>query len=434
MTDAGWPGDHGWKGQRGYVADSGIVGGTAGDRTGRQSGPVGARGGRESLPRGTASPVVLKPGLFALVALCLFLPAVIAGQGDFPDVCADDPQHNLVENCGFDDQLDHWETFLEDGSRPAFSLEDGSPDCHSPDCPALVIEAQDWFVGGIYQQVKGVVPGQAYWANVIWLVYDPAGALDNTVGRRVGIDPIGGTNPGSPDVVWSQDVWKSFANCIDKICRELQVEAVARNTTMTLFVRIEDTWKDRRDEFQFVPPFYFDMTEHFWIDDVGMIPVTAPTPTPFPTPTSTPLPTSTVISPTVGGRLVSNDADRSVTIEFPPGAVTESTVITYAYQLPMAIPDDLAGVDRFFQLEAVGGAAPITQFNRPVTIAVRYPAIHPLKRDTISLYRLSGTLWVTEGITLAVRTEVALTSTTSHFSSFALLGGTNRCYIPAILK
>jgi hypothetical protein len=368
----------------------------------------------------------LLAGGVLLMAL-LLMPSVVGGQGDFPDVC-DDPD-NLVENCKFNDGLNHWHTFVLKGgdTPPQFSVEHVYPACDSPDCPALRIRAEEWFIGGIYQQVTGVVSGQTYWANVVWLVYDPAGEVDNTVGRRIGIDSTGGTDPNSPDVVWSQDVWKSFANCPYKICRELQVQAMAQNATITLFVRIEDTWKNRRDDFPQVPDWlweqYFNSDEMFWIDDVGMIPLDVPTPGPI----------TTTISPALGATLLSNDTDRSTTIQFPPGAVAGSSVVTYAWQSSMPT-GRLAGNDRFFHLEAAQGGVPIVEFSRPFTIAVRYPVTSPLKPDTIYLYRLSGTEWVTAGITAAMRTTGGLTSTTSQVGTFATLGETNRAYLPRILK
>ena len=144
-------------------------------------------------------------------------------------------------------------------------------------------------MGGLYQQVPAV-PGTAYWANVTWLVYEPAGKVDNTIGRRVGIDPTGGTDYKSPAIVWSQDLWRTFESCEFKICPELQVSAVAQNSTITVFVRIEDTWKDRRSEFSYVPESFFQMDDQIWIDDVGLIGSgVVPTPTPVP-PTDTPVP------------------------------------------------------------------------------------------------------------------------------------------------
>jgi hypothetical protein len=231
--------------------------------------------------------------LCLLLAIWLIEPAPAHGQGEFPDVCSENPA-NLVQNCEFNDQMNGWGTFVETGNGPAFGVERDFPACDSPKCPALRIQANDWFVGGIYQQITNAVPGATYWANVVWLVYHPAGAIDGTVGRRIGIDPTGGTDPTSPNIVWSTEIWNKFDSCPYKICRDLQVQAVAQNTTITLFVRIANTWKNRRDEFDFVPAQFFGEPESFWIDDVGMIalgdvPPAPPTDTPVP-PTDTPLP------------------------------------------------------------------------------------------------------------------------------------------------
>ena len=210
------------------------------------------------------------PGLvWAGLLGMLLLPLPAAAQGEFPDLCSE-RSDNLIRNCEFSDGMSYWSTFVEAGG-PAFTVEHSYPACDSPKCPALRMASNASFVGGIYQQVGGLTPGAEYWANVIWLVYTPGGKADGTVGRSIGIDPTGGTDPKSPNVVWSQQIWKKFDSCSYKICPELQVKAVAQGDTVTVFVRVEDTWKDRRDEFSFVPDNLFAETEHLWIDDVGMV-------------------------------------------------------------------------------------------------------------------------------------------------------------------
>jgi hypothetical protein len=230
-----------------------------------------------------------------LLTILLLQPSPVAGQDDFPDVCQRDP-NQLLQNCGFNNGLDGWRPFVENGDVSINTIDGGA--CHSPLCPAAFMVSNGAFVAGLYQQVPAT-PGTTYWANVTWLVYEPAGKMDNTVGRRVGIDPTGGTDPTSPAIVWSQDLWHTFQSCAFKICPELQVSAVAQNSTITVFVRIEDTWKNRRNEFPSVPDTFFQMEEQFWIDDVGLIPTNAvPTPTPEP-PTPTPIPpTATPVPPT----------------------------------------------------------------------------------------------------------------------------------------
>jgi hypothetical protein len=232
-----------------------------------------------------------------LLAVILLQPPPVAGQGGFRDVCREDP-NQLLQNCDFSQGLNGWQTFIEGGQVSVSTVDGGA--CHSPLCPAAFFVSNGSFVGGLYQQVPAT-PGVTYWANATWLVFEPAGKVDNAVGRRVGIDPTGGADPASPNVVWSQDLWRSFESCEFKICPELQVSATAENSTITVFVRIEDTWKERRDEFSFVPEPFFGMEEQFWLDDVGLIPVgAAPAPTPEPpTPTPVPVvPTDTPLPPT----------------------------------------------------------------------------------------------------------------------------------------
>jgi hypothetical protein len=237
--------------------------------------------------------------LLLLLTVILIQPPSVAGQDGFRDVCQEDP-NQLLQNCDFSQGLNGWQTFIEGGQVSISTIDGGA--CHSPLCPAAFFVSNGSFIAGLYQQVPAT-PGVTYWANVTWLVFEPAGKVDNTVGRRVGIDPTGGTDPTSPAIVWSQELWRTFESCEYKICPELQVSVEAQNSTITVFVRIEDTWKDRHDEFSYVPEAFFGMEEQFWLDDVGVIPIGAapapppepPTPTPIP-PTSTPAPDTQMLA------------------------------------------------------------------------------------------------------------------------------------------
>jgi len=131
---------------------------------------------------------------------------------------------------------------------------------------------------------------------------------------------------------------------------------------------------------------------------------------------------------TNGGTLSS--ADQRVTVQLPGGAVTATTIVTYTYRAPLNT-GALHGIDRFFDLKT---APPVAQFNKPVTISVTYPANNPLISDSIRLYWLSGTTWLTHGITTTARTSTSLTSLTSHFTVFAVLGKAHSLYLPLLLK
>jgi hypothetical protein len=357
-------------------------------------------------------------GLLLLLGLGWLTASPARAQGEFPDVCAYDAG-NLTANCKFNSGFSNWHTFLEDGTAPTVTVE-YLPVCHSPDCPSVQLAADDWFVGGIYQQVSGVTPGHVYWANVTILWYDPAGAEEvenlDVVGRSVGIDPYGGADPTSPNVIWGDQYWKSFTTCDYKICPTLQVEAMARSSTITLFVRIEDTWKARRDEFPFIPDIYFQMEERYWIDDVGMIDLGG-------------LAAVTATVTSAGGSLRSNDPEQSVLVEFPPGAVAAPTVISYTYVLPQS-GGDMTGMDRFFDLQA----APTGPFALPVTITVNMPAHRPVISGTEGLYWLDGSTWRSSGITTTSRASDTLVSLTDHFSRFGVLGDSERLYLPLSCK
>ena len=249
----------------------------------------------------------MKKSVFRFVILIPLLVTLFAAPGlaqDFPDVCQQ--PENILPNCTFDGGLNGWQSFTEAGSA-SFSVLQGGGECHAPLCPAAYIVVEDHFVGGIYQQVQ-VTPGTNYYANIVWLVFDSlandAGinSLIGGIGRRIGIDPYGGTDPTSSNVVWSTDNWRN--DC--KICNVEYVTVTAQANTITVFLRLDDTWKLRAAEKGYpVPP----SKDQFWIDDIGLKPIggdpipleAPPTDTPVPPPTDTPAsqpPTDTPAPPT----------------------------------------------------------------------------------------------------------------------------------------
>ena len=103
---------------------------------------------------------------------------------------------------------------------------------------------------GVYQRVTGIKPGARLRFSVFmqaWMCMDPndcaAGLRSDkptTMHMRVGIDPYGGTNAYSPDVVWagemdSFDRWSQYA-----------VEAVAQADAVTVFTHTRPEWDAAR--------------------------------------------------------------------------------------------------------------------------------------------------------------------------------------------
>jgi len=152
---------------------------------------------------------------------------------------------------------------------------------------------------GLYQQVSGIVPGTPLRFSVYMQTWGcmagtdswnicPTGEKSNNpppMHTRAGIDPTGGTDPWSPGVIWSPeinayDVWTLF-----------QVEAVAENSTVTVFTYSFADWFDH----------VFRINNDVYIDDASLIALNEVLPTATQPPaTEPPTPDAALPSPTSG--------------------------------------------------------------------------------------------------------------------------------------
>jgi hypothetical protein len=243
--------------------------------------------------------------LSALFVLAAVWPPVAEGQFN-PDLC-EDPA-NVMPNCAFSGGLEPWKPFVE-GGNPSITWAGDPVSCHAINVPCVRIASENPFVGGIYQQVSGLTPGVTYHTNVTLLWMDSLNKTDRVMGRKLGIDPKGGTNPQSPDIVWSEEIWGTEDEKISITQAKLHTSAVAQGDTVTVFLRV-----DAPREVQGVT---WPGVDQVWVDDVGMVawgeaaptatsPPEPPTDTPAPAPppeqpTNTPQPPTETpaITPTV---------------------------------------------------------------------------------------------------------------------------------------
>ena len=135
----------------------------------------------------------------------LFLGLVLGGQIAYADSPCDGPG-NILPNGDFDDPYvstangevaERWWPFVEVGS-PRFERDPRE----SPSAPGQKIWSDGvGFVAGIYQRVEGVTPGKAYLAHVEWAPFschkDGEHLRGPFIGRKIGIDPTGGTDSAS---------------------------------------------------------------------------------------------------------------------------------------------------------------------------------------------------------------------------------------------
>lgn len=101
----------------------------------------------------------------------------------------------------------------------------------------------DWttYDAGVYQRITGATVGQKYrltgWCLSIWghgLSQNPP-YQDGMIFQKIGIDPYGGTDPNSANIVWS---WN---DPLDRRWRELVVDCTAQSSTITVFARGNNT-------------------------------------------------------------------------------------------------------------------------------------------------------------------------------------------------
>ncbi len=81
--------------------------------------------------------------------------------------------------------------------------------------------------GGVYQRVAATTPGTLYRAQV-WIFTQRTG--NGEMRCRIGIDPTGGTDPGSSNLVWS------FLVHSDGQWSQIQIDAQATASTITIFL------------------------------------------------------------------------------------------------------------------------------------------------------------------------------------------------------
>jgi hypothetical protein len=141
---------------------------------------------------------------------------------------------------------DGWERFVidQDGDRLRYfsscEWREFNPPPRPPTCESRDgVDAQVWwsskkFDSGIYQQVPGLTIGEDYGfqAGSLQVWETTISQTHGRMFRSVGIDPFGGTDPLSPNVLWGPEESRDVAWFYPG------VGAQAMSTTVTVFVRV----------------------------------------------------------------------------------------------------------------------------------------------------------------------------------------------------
>ncbi len=144
---------------------------------------------------------------------------------------------------------------------------------------------------------------------------------------------------------------------------------------------------------------------------------------------------STVVTPAQGGQLASMDGNTTFII--PSEAFAEPTRLTYTSSQTVKDTGALAGAGYSFDLTAVvsdtGETAQLIPGATYTTI-ITYTTIGPAIEDTLALYWWDGSQWVKESSSVVDSAADSITAHPDHLSLWAVLGETNRLFLPVVLR
>lgn len=252
-------------------------------------------------------PRILVTLLVLLTSLVIPLPFYITSAYAADPPCTTRPD-NLTRNGsvagGYDTEhgvvAESWNVFVFNGQAPAYDLVDNEngfdPEAgvYSQYIHGDGIE----FDAGIYQVVTGTQPGAMYEFKIGFapMLRDIGGGqnrkIDDVVGRRVGVDPTGGTDPHSPNVLWGPEWWGAgYGASINN--PDMALVFAAQAPQVTVYARVFNRGSSASDKV------WFDVMCVLPRGDLPTVtPLASPTPvstdTPVPPPTSTRVPATRV--------------------------------------------------------------------------------------------------------------------------------------------
>ena len=192
-----------------------------------------------------------------------------------------DFEGEFISREGLGEVADEWAPFVETENKPQFLR--GKERTKGQSSQRIWSDYVP-FRAGIYQRVTGVTPGQNYIARAEMLSIFGVGDTPvpgMNMGKQIGLDPHGGEDASSSNVIWSDVSWEDRAWQEGE--RALWVSAIAEADAVTLFIRVDNVYGGHNDL--------------FYIDEVTLhssqATPTAATQTPSPTATVTPPPSST---------------------------------------------------------------------------------------------------------------------------------------------
>jgi oligopeptide transport system substrate-binding protein len=147
--------------------------------------------------------------------------------------------------------------------------------------------------------------------------------------------------------------------------------------------------------------------------------------------------TAATIEPDTGGTVTSYQGN--TVIEIPPNAIEDSVIITVSSVSRVKAGGPLTGIGHLFDVTAVvtpTGEAAVLASGRTYNLTVHYTDQErgPVKEDTLALYSWDGDQWVKDPTSQVDGVLNEVSATPDHFSLWAVLGETNRTFLPLVLR
>jgi hypothetical protein len=121
-------------------------------------------------------------------------------------------------------------------SSSQFAAAFGGLDYHIEGNQAQVMWSSYDFDAGVYQQINGVTPGLAYGFDIAMVTFWRGTGYPDSDGvmlKQIGIDPYGGTDPASSNIIWGP------TNGNDKAWVYMDLAATAQAGAITVFAKIQ---------------------------------------------------------------------------------------------------------------------------------------------------------------------------------------------------
>ncbi|MBN2001945.1 MAG: peptide ABC transporter substrate-binding protein [Anaerolineae bacterium] len=126
---------------------------------------------------------------------------------------------------------------------------------------------------------------------------------------------------------------------------------------------------------------------------------------------------------------------------FPTSAFTDTAILTWTNLLPLPAPFELAGVARYFNLEAVAQTTAMLPIEpqQPYTLTITYAQASlptSVNEDTLKLYYWNGGSWEPEPTSQVDTVANIVSATPNHLGTWAILGIRPRhdIYLPLVLR